>query len=287
MREAFHGRPPIFSKAANLALGLAILVSVFSPLRAQGQSGTLSGTVTNSLGAVVANAKVSIKNVSSGQTTETEANSAGLYTVPNLAPGDYQVSASAEGLAAGTNKVTLAAGGNAKADIALTSATAPSLGDLGIPPEQAQGSAQSQQLLDKRSHMLLIHQRLGLITTAPLIATLITSAGAGGKNSSASGRELHATLGGITAGMYFTTAYFAVFAPKIPGNTRRGPIRLHRALAWVHGSGMVITPILGALAYDQRSAGEKVHGIAQYHSTAAWITGVAYGVAILSVSVKF
>jgi hypothetical protein len=285
------GEPPAFSKAAKLALGLAILVSVFSPLRAQAQSATLSGTITNPSGAAVTNAKVSIKNVRSGQTTEAQTNSAGLYNVPNLIPGDYEVSASVEGFAAGTNKVTLAAGATAKIDIALTTAGSstapPSLGDLGIPPEQAQGSAQSQQLLDKRSHMLLIHQRLGLITTAPLIATLITSAGAGGKSSSASGRELHATLGGITAGMYFTTAYFAVFAPKIPGNTRRGPIRLHRALAWVHGTGMVLTPILGAMAYDQRNAGEKVHGIAKYHSTAAWITGVAYGAAILSVSVRF
>jgi len=279
--------PPAPSQAAKFVLGLAILVSIFTPLGAQAQSATLSGTVTNPSGAAVTNAKVSVKNVSSGQTTETQTNAAGLYSVPNLTPGDYEVSTSADGFAASTAKVTLAPGANGSADVALTSATAPSLGDLGIPPEQAQGSAQNQQLLDKRAHMLLIHQRLGLITTAPLIATLITSNGAAGHNSSASGRELHATLGGITAGMYFTTAYFAVFAPKIPGNTRRGPIRLHRALAWVHGPGMVLTPILGALAYDQRSAGEKVHGIAKYHSTAAWITGVAYGVAILSVSVKF
>jgi hypothetical protein len=281
------GEPPATpSQAAKLALGLAILVSIFT-WSARAQSATLSGTVTNPSGAAAANAKVSIKNVSSGQTTETQTNSAGLYSVPDLTPGDYEVSVSADGFAASTAKVTLAAGAAAKTDVALTSATAPSLGDLGIPPEQAQGSAQNQHLLDKRSHMLLIHQRLGLITTAPLIATLITSAGAGGKNSSASGRELHATLGGITAGMYFTTAYFAVFAPKIPGNTRRGPIRVHRALAWVHGTGMVLTPILGAMAYDQRSAGEKVHGIAKYHSTAAWITGIAYGAAIVSVSIRF
>jgi hypothetical protein len=50
---------------------------------------------------------------------------------------------------------------------------------------------------------------------------------------------------------------------------------------------MILTPILGALAYDQRSRGEKIHGIAQAHAPVAIVTGAAYGLAILSVSVKF
>jgi hypothetical protein len=184
----------------------------------------------------------------------------------------------------------LAAGAKQTVDLALpaTGTTAePSLGDLGFTPDQVQGSAQDQARLDRRSHMLRTHQRLGLITTAPLIATLITSAGAGGRHSTSSGRELHAALGGVTAGLYLTTASFAIFAPKIQGTPVRGPIRLHRALAWVHGSGMILTPILGALAYDQRNRGEKVHGIASAHAPVAVVTGIAYGLAILSVSIKF
>ena len=50
----------------------------------------------------------------------------------------------------------------------------PSLEDLGITPAQAKGNAQAQALLDKRTHMLKIHQRLGLITIAPFAATLIS-----------------------------------------------------------------------------------------------------------------
>jgi hypothetical protein len=62
---------------------------------------------------------------------------------------------------------------------------------------------------------------------------------------------------------------------------------LHKALAWIHGPGMILTPILGAMAFDERSRGEKVHGIASAHGAVAIVTAAAYGAAILSVSIKF
>lgn len=259
---------------------------MLAPLRAQTPS-TLSGTITNSGGAAVANAKVSVKNSATGQTVEAQTNAAGAYSVPNLPAGEYEVSVSAEGLGTKTSTVTLAPGVPQTVNLALEAAGAPSLKDLGFTPEQTQGSAEQQARLDRRSHMLKIHQRLGLITAAPLLATIITANGAAGRNSSASGRELHAALGSITAGMYFTTAYFSIFAPRVPGTTTRGPIKLHKALAWIHGPGMILTPLLGALAYEQRSNGQKVHGIASAHGVVAGTTAVAYGLAILSVSVKF
>ncbi|HKN31814.1 MAG TPA: hypothetical protein VJX16_01080, partial [Terriglobales bacterium] len=67
----------------------------------------------------------------------------------------------------------------------------------------------------------------------------------------------------------------------------RGPIRLHKALAWIHGPGMVLTPILGVMAYEQKSRGERVHGAASAHSAVAIVTAGAYGAALLSVSLKF
>ena len=270
-------------------LTISLLISGAAWAQAD-RTATISGTISNPSGAAVPAARVSVKNLATGQSIETQSDAAGVYTLPNLGPGDYEVSVSGEGFGAQTSKVTLTAGAKQTVNLALTASgnpEAPSLGDLGFPVDQTKGSAQDQARLDKRSHMLKTHQRLGLITTAPLLATLISSSGAGGRNGTASGRELHAALGGVTAGLYLTTASFAVFAPKVPGTTVRGPIRVHRALAWIHGPGMILTPILGALAYDQRSRGEKVHGIAQYHSAVGAVTGVAYGLAILSVSIKF
>ena len=166
----------------------------------------------------------------------------------------------------------------------------PSLKDLGFPSDETKGNKQYQLRLDKRSHMLQVHQRLGLIAAAPMIAALVTSSGAKGHHGlpgSPGGRELHAILGAATGDLYFTSAYFAIRAPKIPGTKVEGPIRVHKALAWIHGPGMILTPILGAIAYNQMSKGERLHGIAKYHSDVTWVTAAAYGAAIISVSVKF
>lgn len=162
----------------------------------------------------------------------------------------------------------------------------PSLMDLGIPPDQSRGDAAAQARLDKRSHMLKIHQTLGLLTLIPMVATIFAG-GSAGAHGSTSSRDLHGALGLVTAGMYITTASFAIRAPSVPGMQVRGPIRVHKALAWVHGVGMILTPILGAMARSQLDRGEKVHGIATAHSAVADVTVAAYAAAIGSVALKF
>lgn len=164
--------------------------------------------------------------------------------------------------------------------------SAPSLQDLGFTKEQQVGNVEEQARLDKRSRMLKIHQRLGLITLVPLVATIVTS-GSAKKNGSNAQRNLHGALGVVTAALYVTTASYAIRAPKIKGTETRGPIKWHKALAWVHGAGMILTPILGAMARNQLDNGERVHGIAKAHSTVAAITIAAYAAAIGTVAIKF
>jgi hypothetical protein len=168
----------------------------------------------------------------------------------------------------------------------------PSLSDLGFTTEQTQADAKLQAALNKRTEMLKIHQRLGLITLAPMAAALITGpmAKAKGRNGqtitepSNANLDFHAALGGATTALYLSTAYFAIFAPKIPNSPKHGAIRFHEALAFVHGPGMVLTPILGAMAFQQEQNGEKVHGAASLHAPVAIATVCAYGAAIVAVS---
>jgi hypothetical protein len=288
------------------------LLVQFAPfLIAQAASaGVLRGSVTDTSGRAVADAVVTAANINTQQAQKVTIGADGAYRF-ELPSGNYRVNFEAPGfkpieipsVTVGGTEATVLDGklevdqevkGNPASiqqdnlpNAPSSSSTVPSLSDLGISPEQTQGNAREQALLDKRTHMLKIHQRMGLITTIPLIATVAISFNAGGKNTSSASRDLHAALGGLTGDLYGITAYYAIRAPRVPGTKKRGPIKFHEAMAWIHGPGMILTPILGIMAFDQKNKGEKVHGIASAHNPVAIVTAGAFGAALLSVSVKF
>jgi|SRR5208283_3094698 hypothetical protein len=165
--------------------------------------------------------------------------------------------------------------------------TGPSLGDLGLTPADTEGSAARQALMDRRTHMLKIHQRLGLITVIPVAAACISSVGAPpekGNYSDTTSRDIHIALGATAVAMYAATASYAIRAPRVSHEPARGGVKWHKYLIYIHAPGMVLTPILGAMAYNQISSGQKVHGIASAHSGVAVATAASYGAAIIAVS---
>ncbi len=83
-------------------------------------SGTIEGTVTDSTGAVIANATVSAQNTATGVDTTLTTNSAGLFVL-QLPPGDYRVQASAPGFKSVVHeKVTVDALAVVPLDLQLT-----------------------------------------------------------------------------------------------------------------------------------------------------------------------
>jgi hypothetical protein len=278
-------------RVARVAARLSVLTLFFisaNYARGQASGTTLAGAVTAGTGSAIPNANIALTNSETGTAAQAQTDTNGHYSIPNVQAGEYELTVTAEGFATSTTKVTIAPGADAASQTADVTLNAPlSLGDLGFSSSQTQGSAADQARLNKRTHMLKVHQTLGLIDVAPMVATVATSFGAGGRSTSTSDRWAHMALGSTTADLYFTSAYFAIFAPKIPGTQTRGGIKLHKTLAWIHGPGMIITPILGAIAFDQKSKGERVHGIASAHGPVAIVTAAAYGAAILSLTFKW
>jgi hypothetical protein len=299
----------IDKRGAGRAAGLLVICCLVSAA-AISQSYTLSGKVTDTAAHAVSSAMVSAKSLATGKAYTAQTNADGMYSIADLAGGEYEVSAKAGELVAAPIKVTLAAAQTTDLTVspAPTSAelpnapqeqtqqqpnaSSPSLSDLGFSEQQTQGNAPLQARLAKHTEMLKIHQRLGLITTIPMAAAVFTGplAKAKGRNGQTikvptdANLDFHAALGGLTTALYFTTASYAIFAPRIPNNPKHGGIRWHEALAFVHGPGMVLTPVLGYMAYHQETSGEKAHGIAAQHGTVAYITAIAYGTSIVAVS---
>ena len=284
---------------AKLVFGIVLIfVLTQHPLYAQDSAAILTGTVTDASGKPVPNAKISITDSATGQSSEAQTGPDGHFNVLNLAAGDYEIVASVDGTSSTPQKIKMTASGSQNLTLSLSqqgnlpsapssSKTEPSLEDLGFSAAESQANAKQQALLDRRTHMLKIHQRMGLITTIPMIASVVTSLNAGGKSEGTASRDLHVALGALTGDLYGITAYYAIRAPRIPGTETKGPIKVHKILAWIHGPGMIATPILGAMAFSQKNNGEKVHGIASAHGPVAIVTAGAFGAALLAVSVKF
>src|ERR1051326_3776176 len=78
---------------ASLLLALALTVSA----NAQIGTSSVTGVVTDSTGAVVANAKVEVKNEATGVVYQGTTSDTGKYALPSLNPGSYAITITAGG----------------------------------------------------------------------------------------------------------------------------------------------------------------------------------------------
>jgi Carboxypeptidase regulatory-like domain/TonB-dependent Receptor Plug Domain len=79
----------------HAVLMIWLLASI--PVHAQVVGATLSGTITDQSHGAIPKATVSVVNVATGVTTTVTTNADGIFVVPNLLPGNYEATISADG----------------------------------------------------------------------------------------------------------------------------------------------------------------------------------------------
>ncbi len=142
--------------------------------------------------------------------------------------------------------------------------------------------------LGLRRTMLTVHQIAGFATLASMIAT--ATYGQLTLNGYTSLGETHKTLANVTIGAYFFTAAMSLLSP--PPSIRRkewNTVSIHKGLAIVHFTGMILTPLLAnGVAMNERGSGTSTLQIdrdkAHIHQISGYITTVAFAGAMVAVT---
>src|SRR5437899_528063 len=86
-------RTSVVAVAAALLLSVSFSIHAF----AQTNSATISGTVSDSTGALIPGVSMTATNTATNVTSSVLTNEAGAYSIPGLAPGTYKLTAQLSG----------------------------------------------------------------------------------------------------------------------------------------------------------------------------------------------
>ncbi|HET8922187.1 MAG TPA: TonB-dependent receptor [Candidatus Acidoferrum sp.] len=114
----------LLRNCGRLAIVLLVAVSLLGfetrPAYGQAEAGTISGTVKDSSGAVVAGATVSAKNVATSAERSAQTGGTGEYNIPGLNPGIYEVTVTNTGFSKFQARVEVTVGGRTPLDAELS-----------------------------------------------------------------------------------------------------------------------------------------------------------------------
>jgi len=140
-------------------------------LFAQSDRGTITGTVTDATGAVVANAMVSAKQQETGATFPTASTGTGNYTLTQLPVGPYEITVSAPGFKTFVRSgVTVQVAQTLRVDVPL---------QLGAASESVTVSAEAS-LLKTESGDVSSNVDVGTLDTLPMLSTGSAASGSSG-----------------------------------------------------------------------------------------------------------
>jgi outer membrane receptor protein involved in Fe transport len=131
------GRFVLAAMMALLLCGIAV---------AQQETGQIAGTVKDQSGAVIAGATVVVKNLGTSQERTVTTGASGNYTVTNLQPSKYLVTATQKGFAAAKTQIEVSVGTKVSADFTLEVGSATTVIEGAGSAEQV--NVESQVIMD-------------------------------------------------------------------------------------------------------------------------------------------
>jgi len=122
MNSSSVTRHNVMTAASRMWVSILALAFVLCSVCAFGQTeaSQISGTITDTSGAVVKDAKVEAKSVNNGFARETTTNGAGIYTIPGLKADTYEITVDLAGFQKVSKKVSLAVGAEVDVSLQLT-----------------------------------------------------------------------------------------------------------------------------------------------------------------------
>ena len=126
--------------------------------------------------------------------------------------------------------------------------------------------------LSLRRGMLTAHMIGGFVTLASMYTAIYYGQKMINHNPSRTDRNNHQLFVTTTIISYSATGLLSVLSP--PPMIRRNEnstITIHKTLAWVHFTGMILTPILGSMISRRATASQVAH----FHQASAYITAAA------------
>jgi len=199
------------------AASSAVLFSVAASAQSAGSQGTVNGTVTDTTGAVIPSAAVTIANPVSHLSKQTTSDSAGHYRFANLPFSAYHVTVTAPGFSTATQDVDV----RSSVPIALTSALQVSANNTVVNVE-----ADSQDLLNKDSTFETnvdrsAFEKLPLESQSSSLSSLVTLSSPGvtaDSNGLFHGLGDHASNSFSVDGQSITDQQSKVFSNQLPTN---------------------------------------------------------------------
>jgi hypothetical protein len=120
LRSFLHPRPAMKRCVAWMTLALFTVLLAALPAMAQLDTGSISGTITDPSGSVVANAKITATESTTGTTYTTVSSKAGYYVFPSVRTGIYKLTISSTGFKTTVSSgVTVSIGAASARDFAL------------------------------------------------------------------------------------------------------------------------------------------------------------------------